>query len=88
MALLSLREVSLAFGGPKLLDRVDWQIERGDRVCLLGRNGEGKSTLLKLIEGGLIPDEGAVIRQQGRLPSRSPPGSTTRASGVITASMR
>ncbi len=51
MALLSLRDVSLAFGGPRLLDHVDWQIERGERICLLGRNGEGKSTLLRLIEG-------------------------------------
>ncbi len=78
MALLSLREVSLAFGGPKLLDGVNWQIERGDRVCLLGRNGEGKSTLLKLIEGGLKADEGEVIRQQGlqiaRLPQEVPEG--------------
>lgn len=78
MALLSLRDVSLAFGGPRLLDRVDWQIERGDRICLLGRNGEGKSTLLKLVEGQLEPDEGQVIRQQGlriaRLPQEVPEG--------------
>src|SRR4051812_18409571 len=65
MALLSLRGVSLAFGGPKLLDRVDLQIERGERVCLLGRNGEGKSTLLRLIQGVISPDEGEVIRRQG-----------------------
>lgn len=65
MALLSLRDVVLSFGGPKLLDGVNLQIERGERVCLLGRNGEGKSTLLKLIEGALRADEGAVIRQQG-----------------------
>src|SRR4051794_32065969 len=65
MALLSLREVSLAFGGPRLLDRVDLQIERGERVCLLGRNGEGKSTLLRLIQGEIAPDEGEVIRRQG-----------------------
>ena len=44
MALLSLRNVSLAFGGPKLLDQVNLEIEPGERVCLLGRNGEGKST--------------------------------------------
>ncbi|MHB1557578.1 MAG: ATP-binding cassette domain-containing protein [Isosphaeraceae bacterium] len=78
MALLSLRDVSLAFGGPRLLDHVDWQIERGDRICLLGRNGEGKSTLLKLVEGRLEPDEGQVIRQQGlriaRLPQEVPEG--------------
>jgi ABC transport system ATP-binding/permease protein len=65
MALLSLRGVSLAFGGPRLLDGVDLQIERGERVCLLGRNGEGKSTLLRLIDGQLGPDEGEVLRQQG-----------------------
>ena len=78
MALLSLRDVSLAFGGPRLLDQVDWQIERGERVCLLGRNGEGKSTLLRLISGDLEPDEGQVIRQQGlriaRLPQEVPEG--------------
>ena len=65
MALLSLRAVSLAFGGPRLLDQVELQIEPGERVCLLGRNGEGKSTLLRLIRGDIEPDEGQVIRQQG-----------------------
>jgi ATP-binding cassette subfamily F protein uup len=65
MALLSLRNVSLAFGGPRLLDQVELQIEQGERVCLLGRNGEGKSTLLRLIHGEIEPDEGEVIRQQG-----------------------
>src|SRR5690349_21886653 len=78
MALLSLRDVCLAFGGPRLLDHVDWQVERGERVCLLGRNGEGKSTLLKLIEGRVQPDEGEVVRQQGlrvaRLPQEVPEG--------------
>src|SRR5690242_18534708 len=76
MALLSLRGVSLAFGGPRLLDHVDWQVERGERVCLLGRNGEGKSTLLRLIRGEVEPDEGEVVRQQGlrvaRLPQEVP----------------
>ncbi len=78
MALLSLRDVSLAFGGPRLLDGVALAVEKGDRLCLLGRNGEGKSTLLKLIRGELEPDEGEVIRQQGlriaRLPQEVPPG--------------
>ena len=78
MALLSLRDVSLSFGGPKLLDQTDFHVERGERVCLLGRNGEGKSTLLRLIEGRIEPDEGEVIRQQGlriaRLPQEVPEG--------------
>ena len=78
MALLSLRGVSLAFGGPRLLDQVDLQIEPGERLCLLGRNGEGKSTLLRLIRGEIEPDEGTIIRQQGlriaRLPQDVPAG--------------
>ena len=76
MALLTLRAVGLAFGGPRLLDRVDLQVERGERICLLGRNGEGKSTLLRLIRGEITPDEGEVLRQQGlriaRLPQEVP----------------
>ncbi len=65
MALLSLRNVSLSFGGPRLLDQVELQIEPGERLCLLGRNGEGKTTLLRLIRGEIEPDEGEVVRQQG-----------------------
>ncbi|AMV40520.1 ATP-binding cassette domain-containing protein [Planctomyces sp. SH-PL62] len=65
MALLSIRGVGLSFGGPKLLDGVDLTIEAGERICLLGRNGEGKSTLLRLISGEIGPDEGSIIRQQG-----------------------
>ena len=51
MAYITLRDVQLAFGGPSLLDGAHFNLERGERVCLIGRNGEGKSTLLKLIEG-------------------------------------
>ena len=80
---MSLRDVSLSFGGPKLLDRVNLQIERGDRLCLLGRNGEGKSSLLKLLVGEVAPDDGQVLRQQGlrvaRLPQEVP---TDRAGSV------
>ncbi len=65
MALLSLQKVSIHFGGPLLLDKADLQLARGERVCLIGRNGEGKSTLLKLINGELLPDSGDVARQKG-----------------------
>jgi ATP-binding cassette subfamily F protein uup len=65
MALLSLRGVGLSFGGPRLLDDADLQIERGERLCLLGRNGEGKTTILRLIHGDLKPDSGLIERQQG-----------------------
>ena len=62
MALLSLQEVSVRFGGPWLLDGATLNVERGERVCLLGRNGEGKSTLLKIAAGRLAPDVGEVVR--------------------------
>ena len=64
MALISLQEVSLGFGGPLLLDNINLQVERGEWVGVLGRNGAGKSTLLKLIHGDLLPDSGWVARQQ------------------------
>lgn len=65
MAYITLRDVQLAFGGPALLDDANFNLERGERVCLIGRNGEGKSTLLKLIEGSLLPDSGEVSIQNG-----------------------
>ncbi len=65
MALLSLRNITVSFGGPPLLDGVSLQVEAGDRLCLLGRNGSGKSTLLRLIGGELAPEQGEITRQQG-----------------------
>jgi ATP-binding cassette subfamily F protein uup len=56
-----LQEVRIAFGGPELLDGVAFQIERGERVCLVGRNGAGKSTLMKIVGGELTPDSGDII---------------------------
>jgi ATP-binding cassette subfamily F protein uup len=63
MALFSLLDVSHAFGGPPVLDHVNFQVNAGERVCLLGRNGAGKSTLMKLIAGEVKPDTGQVFRQ-------------------------
>jgi ATP-binding cassette subfamily F protein uup len=65
MALLSLHDVSIAFGGPPVLDHSSFRIERGERVCLLGRNGAGKSTVMKLLDGSIAPDSGDVVRQTG-----------------------
>ena len=62
---MSLQDVRLAFGGPELLDGVTLHIERGERVCLVGRNGAGKSTLMRMIAGEIAPDSGTVIREQG-----------------------
>jgi ABC transport system ATP-binding/permease protein len=70
MSLLGLQGVSLAFGGPALLSQADFSIARGERVCLLGRNGTGKSTLLKLLDGTLVPDTGDVVRITGLTVSR------------------
>ncbi len=65
MALISLRNIELAFGGPPLFAGLQLQIEEGDRLCLLGRNGTGKSTLLKLLAGEIPADAGDVAREQG-----------------------
>ena len=64
MALLSLQNISIAFGGHKILDNLNLQIEKNQRICLLGRNGAGKSTLMKIISGSLLPDTGLVQKDQ------------------------
>lgn len=69
-ALLNLLDVHLAFGGPAILDGVNFQIEAGERVCLVGRNGAGKSTLMKVIMGEMKPDTGDVFRPAGALYAR------------------
>lgn len=65
MALINLRNISLAFGGPPLLEDISLRIDKGERICLLGRNGSGKSTLLKVIAGEVQEDAGIIDRQQG-----------------------
>src|SRR4051812_5074552 len=65
MTLLALRAASIAFGGPPVLDRADFGIERGERVCLLGRNGAGKTTVMKLLDRSIAPDDGEVVWQTG-----------------------
>ncbi len=65
MALITLKDLSVQFGGPPVLDSVNLNIEEGERACVTGRNGEGKSTLLKIIGGSLEPDSGEIIRRDG-----------------------
>ena len=62
MALINLQNINLAFGGPALLEDVNLQVKNGDRIALLGRNGTGKSSLMKIINGLLEPDSGTVLR--------------------------
>src|SRR3990172_6398275 len=65
MALINLRRITVGFGSPLLIDGIDLQIEKGERVCLVGRNGVGKSTLMKVISGTIQPDGGEITVQQG-----------------------
>ncbi len=63
MPLIRLKDVSIAYGTHALLDKAEFQLDPGERVGLLGRNGEGKSTLMKIIAGYIPPDSGEVWRQ-------------------------
>ena len=65
MTLLRFDQVSLEFGEQKILTDADFSIESGERVCLIGRNGAGKSTTLKLIKGALEPDRGEIVAKPG-----------------------
>ena len=91
MALISLQEVSLGFGGPLLLEGINLQIERGEWVGLLGRNGMGKSTLLRLVNGDLVPEHGVVARQQNvrvaYLPQEVPQGLTGNVTAIVSAGL-
>ena len=91
MALLSFRDVTFGFVSPPLLDHVNLQIERGERVGLLGRNGTGKSTLMKLIVGEIAPDSGIVERQAGtrvaRLVQEVPLGRTGTVFDEVAAGL-
>ena len=65
MPLVSLDHIRMAYGHLPLLDDASLLIEAGERVCVIGRNGTGKSTLLQIIGGEVIPDAGTVWRQPG-----------------------
>ena len=65
MPLLSFDQVSIDFGAKPILDNVSFSIEKGQKLALIGRNGEGKSTLLQILSGNLPIDDGQVVRQDG-----------------------
>jgi len=83
MALLGLQDIHLAFGGPAVLTNASFSIERGERVCLLGRNGAGKSTIMKLLDGTMTPDSGEVVRQTGVTVTRLEQDIPTDVTGTI-----
>ena len=65
MPILTLRNIQLSFGAAPLLDGVTLSIDKGERLCLVGRNGAGKSTLMKVIAGEVIADDGQIEKPQG-----------------------
>ena len=65
MALFTINDAQLAYGHVALLDHADFSLEEGERVGLIGRNGTGKSSLLKIIAGIQSADDGTISRQQG-----------------------
>jgi ATP-binding cassette subfamily F protein uup len=64
---LHLKDITVAFGGQKLLDGAELSVEKGDRICLVGRNGSGKSTLMKIAAGLSEADGGTVFVQPGAI---------------------
>ena len=89
MAQIRLRNIGLAFGPDKLLDNAELVIDSGDRIAILGRNGQGKSTLLKVIDGEIEPDEGEIVRSDGvriaRLQQEVPSGEDHRTVFEVAA---
>ncbi|MFA5684555.1 MAG: ATP-binding cassette domain-containing protein [Lysobacteraceae bacterium] len=78
MTLIALQNVDYAVGGPPLLEDASFAIEAGERICVVGRNGAGKSSLLRLIDGEAQADGGRIVRRDGlrigRLPQEIDPG--------------
>lgn len=70
MSLLRFEDIRLDFGEQVILQDAEFSIEPGERICLIGRNGAGKSTTLKLIMGELEPDQGAIIPKAGMIVSQ------------------
>ena len=91
MALISVQAVTIGFGGPRLLEEINLQIESGEWIGLLGRNGMGKSTLLKLISGEISPHSGTIARQQNirmaYLPQEVPQGLNGRVHDIVESGL-
>src|ERR1039458_506167 len=83
MALISLQEISLAFGGPLLFDHLSVQVEPGERIALLGRNGVGKTTLMKVMAGQVSIDEGEIVYQKGTQVTHLPQEVPNDLKGIV-----
>jgi ATP-binding cassette subfamily F protein uup len=91
MTLIRFDQVSLDFGDEKILSQADFAIEAGERVCLIGRNGAGKSTTLKLITGEVQPEQGEIVRRRGlvvsQLAQSLPEGMDLRVREVVASGL-
>ena len=92
MTLTGMRNVWLRMGGPWLLEGASLVLEKGGRVCLVGRNGEGKSCLLNVLAGSLRPDRGEVFRARDAvaslMPQRVPESLSGRVLDVVAEGTR
>ena len=92
MPLLQLQQVTLRYTDLPLLDKVDLQIDPGERVCLVGRNGTGKTSIMRVISGEEKPQSGDITKPNGvvltRLPQEVPDGITGTVYEVIHAGLR
>jgi ATP-binding cassette subfamily F protein uup len=88
MALLQLKNVTLKYGTVPLLDNVDFQIAEGERVCLLGRNGAGKTSLMRVIAGEEKPNGGEIISVNGKIFTRLPQEIPDHISGSVVGVIR
>ena len=91
MSLVSLKDVSLAYGHVPLLDHAAMQIENGERVCLVGRNGVGKSSLFRVLSRQVVPDDGEVWFQDtlriAYLEQEVPEGGETSVFDVVASGL-
>ncbi len=91
MSLIGLQDVSLAFSGTILFDSINLQLEKGERMALLGRNGVGKTTLMKVLSGQLKVDEGQILQQKGihvtHLPQEVPTGITGNVFDLVLSGL-
>lgn len=91
MAILSAKNLRLSFGALPLLEGVELDLETGERVALVGRNGVGKTSLMRVLGGEVQPEEGTIRRSPGlrvaRLEQKVPPGSHGTVIDLVTGGL-
>lgn len=87
MPLLSLKSLSLAYGDVALLDHVEFAIDPRERIAFIGRNGAGKSSLLRILNGDIAPDDGEVVRERGVRVAYVPQEPSFEADATVTSAV-